>query len=194
MRWFVVLIALAASACAPAGFVSNSVSSHPTPGYCQSIGQWYDVAAQKCTVPSQPVAQIPYTPPPPAITESIEQKGASHGTSAVSDNQIKLQSYAECAGVFELAGITQKLAERDAPPYARDKYRQRYEFYLQGSVNIERYAAKIDGYDKEKFAELTHAAYRTESDSLNESYLPIFNKKIEVCVGMALLNLSDFPQ
>jgi hypothetical protein len=77
----VILVALAAGACAPAGYMyeTGSFIPHPTPAYCQSQGQMYDVGAQRCSTlaPPPPVAQLPpaYPPayaaqayPPPAYT------------------------------------------------------------------------------------------------------------------------------
>ena len=73
-----ILVALAAGACARPGYMydTGSFVPHPTPGYCQSLGQMYDVAAQQCTplAPPPAVAQMPppayppapaYGPPPP---------------------------------------------------------------------------------------------------------------------------------
>lgn len=69
VRPAVILVALAAGACARPGYMyTGSFVAHPTPGYCQSLGQMYDVSAQQCTplAPPPPVAQMPPPAYPPA--------------------------------------------------------------------------------------------------------------------------------
>ena len=122
------------------------------------------------------------TPP----TEPIAADAAASGGQ-------KLQSYVECGAVLQLLAIMQMLNERSAPPYAKDKYQKRYQFYLQGSVNIEDLARATDGYVKEKYSELVDAKANAERELLSDRYLPVFNSKAANCIGIAGLNRADLP-
>ena len=80
-----------------------------------------------------------------------------------------------------MAGIAEQLNEETAPPYAKEKYRQRDEFYVQGGINIKRRAAKINGYDEKQFDELVNVAANREHDVVlakGAAYLPTLNQKI----------------
>ena len=122
---------------------------------------------------------------------------AAIGSPALAASGGTLQSYADCAGIFVIMGITQQLDEERAPPYARDVYQKRNEFYLQGMVNLQRRAEKIPGYDEEKFKASSAQATDREQDALKASgaaYLPTFNEKVRICIGMAGLSDIPFPQ
>lgn len=71
VRHAVILVALAASACAPPGYVydtGNFIHPHPTPALCASRGQMLDAATEACVMPP---------PPPPLTPVQVTQLQAS---------------------------------------------------------------------------------------------------------------------
>jgi hypothetical protein len=61
MRRTVILVALAASACAPPGYMydTGSFVPHPRPEFCASRGQQYDYSTGQCVPPPSPPAAEP---------------------------------------------------------------------------------------------------------------------------------------
>jgi len=76
---FVILAALAASACAPAGYVyetGNFIRPHPTPELCASRGQVLDMAVEDCVTPApRAVAQV--QPPAPTPVQVEQPQGSN---------------------------------------------------------------------------------------------------------------------
>ena len=106
------------------------------------------------------------------------------------------QENINCSAVMKLSGVLKMKAMNEAPSYARDKYKKQVQFFMQGQTNLENQAKRLAGYANQQTYESSVSASTTNIfNNLqgNKTSYEQFLSATGICLKMAGLNMSDFP-
>jgi hypothetical protein len=112
-------------------------------------------------------------------------------------NAESTQDLNKCASVMQLGAMTTKMSVNSAPPYAREKYQRKYEFFMQGFINLKKNAKRNPDYVSDKsFEDKSVEGSTNMLSSMRDGSLSAatFNELTKNCIFMSGLNLSDLPQ
>ena len=106
-----------------------------------------------------------------------------------------IDDYAKCSGVMASGALIQQMNLKYAPPYAKEKYEKKYQFYLQGVVNLKNNARDEKNFNEKKFDKLADYYAKQNMSFLrcnpDQDELEQFNSQIKLCVEMSNLNEED---
>lgn len=106
-------------------------------------------------------------------------------------------TYAKCAGYLKMRTLTLYLEQESAQPYAKDKYKTRIQYFMQGNLNLTKMAKRDSGFNQQKFDKLqdkTVEQIRAGFKNNPEASSTAFNEVLGQCVVLSGLKVEDYPR